>query len=112
MTDGSADKYRDLYIEEKFLNVHKSINKLDDDMNEIKGGVKEIIAHVKKTNGRVTTLEINHEKCPVLEIKDNVGKLKKETEVVRFFCKHPQIAKLSIIGLFVLLAANIVLKFV
>ena len=77
-----AEEYRDKYFEEKFDGVHKVLN--------------SILYQTKKTNGNVTQLQKRmyaveriQQTCPVERVSDEINEVRKETEVIRFFSKHP-----------------------
>ena len=81
-----AEEYRDKYFEQKF--------------DQVFGYLKSIKHQTTKINGSVTALQKRmyaieqiQYSCPVHQLKDEVNEVKQHTEVVRFFAKHPNWAR-------------------
>lgn len=103
---GNDEKYRDLYLEEKFRGMNMRINTMEKNMDE---KLDKILEQTSKTNGRVDKLEDVQLTCPIKAVKELGEIVKKETEVVRFFGRYPAISKVTAVGLLALLVLNAVL---
>jgi chromosome segregation ATPase len=77
-------------------------NHLKESTDEIRTSTREILAQVKQTNGRVTSLETSRiiYKTESEELTNKVGELEKNTKVVRFMHKYPKITVILVVSLY------------
>lgn len=131
-TDLDAQRLHDDLYDEKLSGVNSRIMSLGDtlhqriddfiekddmehnyirkDLTEIKGMVKDVLEHVKKTNGRVTELEKDkvelcskfHETIDKLDnTKETVASIDRNTRIVQFFHKYPKVSFVFAVFLYI-----------
>jgi hypothetical protein len=109
------EAFKDRYYEEKFINLHKRIDTLQEEFIK---RLDVIVNNTEKTNGSIAraNMEINEIKLrenatqlaikEQAEFKKDISVLYKETEIVRVLTKNPILTKLLVIGFMVLFSIN------